>query len=119
MEDIIGRLDKINIQINMLEDTEREVFNEKICDNIVVLNEIVTKIENNLAEYDLPQDECNEIELNKKREKLILKQLFVCYWYIKEQINTMDANNLVELEEKLRSRHMRRQKDIAIGINNK
>ena len=99
MNEIISKLEEINLLVGALEYHDKTKFSNEIAIDINNLNEIIYSIENKLFECKLSEEKCAAIELANRKEKIIIKQLFAPYWIIHEKINSMDSDQLTKLEK--------------------
>jgi len=99
MEDLIDRLDIINVKVNVLSDDDKIKFNTEIITKLDVMNKIIDELNDAIKKYGESIDKVKYLELVNKKHNIITKQLFTEYWILFENMNNTDIAQLNILEK--------------------
>lgn len=103
MDVIIEELTNINLSNSILSDTERYKFENNITDELSELLILVKKIKNKMSEYHTTNEKINDIDLDRRRQKIIWKILFPQYWTISHTVNNATCDELIKIENDMKN----------------
>jgi len=89
MEELIDKLQNIEIMSSLLEENDGIEFKNETDTYINQIKNIVYQMENSLSKFKLSKEKCEAEELKMKKEKIIKKSLFPYYSIINECINNV------------------------------
>lgn len=90
MEELIDKLEDINILLEALDDDENNKYEQELLEEINKINLIIDGIKNKLLTLKLSEEKCLQIESRNKKEKILSKKLFPYYWMLNEYINNQN-----------------------------
>lgn len=99
MEEIISRMENINIIINCLNDDDKKFFNEESAINIKNMENIVVSLENLIKNFNIPNDKMSMINLNNLKNKIIMKNIYPYYWTMHNILNNMPEDELNKIQD--------------------
>ena len=96
MDDIIEKLENISKFLNLLENRDQIEFLSNTNDIITDLDKNVNELHDKIINFELSSEKHNQIEIKNKKNKVIAKSLFPCYWMLTECLNSETDYNEIE-----------------------
>ena len=87
MENIISKVDNIEALIDVLDDDYCKLFNEQCKSKFKKIENLLSEVEKVLNEYNFNDDKCSQKIIANKKNKQIMNNLFIFYWYLKNRTN--------------------------------
>ena len=88
MENITTKISNIETLMDVLDDDDCKLFNKECKYKFKKIERILSEIEDILNEYNFCEDKCNQKEIDNKKNTLIMNNLFVFYWYLKDRVDS-------------------------------
>lgn len=101
MEEIVDRIEYINILINSLDDNDKTTFIQKNTDCLEQLNQQICQLEASISQFAPSEQKVQEFGIENKRNLLISKCLFPQYWILDEMLKKYTHDQLTEFEKTL------------------
>jgi len=89
MEQLIERLNHINIFLDIIQLEKRTDIETKINPQITKIDDIITEIENKISCHTLTKEEFQKLQVENKKTKIISKSLFPYYWALNENMENL------------------------------
>lgn len=94
MDDIIEKLENINKFLSLMGDKNQTNFLVNESNIILELEKNIDILYKKIISCNLPEDICEEIETKNKKNKIVAKSLFPCYWALTDYLDKMTNDEL-------------------------
>lgn len=99
MEEVIEKLTNINRLIEILEKEDKDKFEGENSKQLNELEIIVNDLGKKLLEYNFSEERYYKNMLEKRKENIIVKNLFPYYWMMNQMVADLNYLDLCELEK--------------------
>ncbi len=101
MDNIIEKLENINKFLSLMTNNEQINFLASESNLITELEKNVDTIHQKIICHNLAPGEREQIELNNKKNKIITKSLFPCYWALSEYLDSVTSDSITNYDDYL------------------
>lgn len=101
MNEIIENLTNIDSLTTILNDSDRNFFENDIIDELNNISESINQIKKKMSNFTVSNNQINrinEIDLDRRRQKIIWKLLFPQYWTISHTLKEITNDELTTIE---------------------
>jgi hypothetical protein len=96
MNDIIEKMEKINNFIFLMDNDNQIKFMTNENKLIIELEKNIDTLYKKMLCYNLSKDEHKEISIKNKKNKIIAKSLFPCYWMLTECLDRLPNDEIIK-----------------------